>query len=295
MNRRDFLAAIGLLAFASTRRSSAQTPTQDRARIRTITYNVLGCRGFPETRTNRENLRAARGQIPERIALEVALYRPDIVTFQEGPAEEVVARIAEDLKMRYVFFPGAWPGNDDYPGGFPGALLTHYPIVSSQNCPLAGGGERSPDLFTRHWGVAVLDTPLGSLPVFSGHLHPSDAAVREREVTKALAVMTHALEKEGLLLFQGDLNHRPDGPEYPRWKNAGLIDAFAARRDGVHEFTFSSPRPRSRIDYIWAGGALAEKLQSCRILWEGAFRTNPDDPASYALSDHVPVFAEFKW
>ncbi len=292
MNRREFIAANAIVAasvFVHTARGQEEGPSA----LRTITYNVLGCRGFPENQSNRERLQAARAQIPERIALELAIYRPDIVTFQEGPSEDVVARIADNLNMRFVFFPGGWPGDGNYPGGFPGAILTRYPILSSQNCPMADGGRRPGDLFTRHWGAAVLDTPFGRLPVFSGHLHPSDAAVREREVTEALRVMTRALARDGSLLFQGDLNHRSAGPEYPRWKDAGFTDAFAAKGTDGQEFTFSSPRPRGRIDYIWVAGAIAKRLQSCRILWEGAFRTNPDDPASFALSDHVPVYAEF--
>ncbi len=38
---------------------------------------------------------------------------------------------------------------------------------------------------------------------------------------------------------------------------------------------------------------LAERLRECRVLYEGAFRTNPDDPRSFALSDHIPVMASF--
>ena len=33
-------------------------------------------------------------------------------------------------------------------------------------------------------------------------------------------------------------------------------------------------------------GPLAKRLKECCALFEGAFRTNPEDPLSFALSDH---------
>ena len=52
--------------------------------------------------------------------------------------------------------------------------------------------------------------------------------------------------------------------------------------------------PNRRIDYIWSKGPLADRLTECRVLFEGAFRTNPDDPKSFAVSDHIPVLAVFE-
>ncbi len=51
--------------------------------------------------------------------------------------------------------------------------------------------------------------------------------------------------------------------------------------------------PGIRLDYFWVGGPLGKRLQSARVLNDGAFRTNPADPASFALSDHLPVMAKF--
>jgi exonuclease III len=58
--------------------------------------------------------------------------------------------------------------------------------------------------------------------------------------------------------------------------------------------TVSSDRLRARIDYIWAHGPIAQRLTESRVLYEGAFRTNPDDPEPFALSDHLPVLATFE-
>jgi len=180
-----------------------------------------------------------------------------------------------------------------FPGGFPGAVITRHPIVESQNCPLIQG-TRPPDLFTRHWGRAVLEVGGRRLTLYSAHLHPSNAEVRAREVTAALAVMAKDLAEDAPLLFQGDLNHRPDGPEYARWREAGLVDAFH-RTGEAAEFTIPSTTPRDAIDYVWSNAALAARRRAARVLFEGAFRTNPADPRSFALSDHLPVLAEFRW
>ena len=107
-----------------------------------------------------------------------------------------------------------------------------------------------------------------------------------------LKVMAADIESGRSMLLQGDLNHQPEGPEYKRWRDAGLVDTFAARGIG-QPYTIPSRDPQARIDYVWAHGPIAERLSECRVLYEGAFRTNPDDPGSVALSDHVPVMATF--
>ena len=280
MNRREFIqASSGVLG--ATLFGTRSVGQGDLKPLRTITYNVLACRGYPETDTNRERLRRARPQMVERFALELALYEPDLVTFQESPSEAMVAAIARAMGQEYTYFPG----------GFPGAVIARHKIVESQNCPLVEGA-RPPDLFTRHWGRAVLEIDGERLPVYSAHLHPSNLEVRAREVTAALEVMAKDLAGDAPMLFQGDLNHRPDGPEYGRWREAGLVDAF--RRYGeTSEFTFPSTTPRQCIDYIWSNAVLAGRGSAARVLFEGPFRTNPEDPRSFALSDHLPVLADF--
>jgi endonuclease/exonuclease/phosphatase family metal-dependent hydrolase len=228
----------------------------------------------------------------ERLAWEIELYQPDLVTFQESPSESMVATIATELGFHHAWFPGGWPGNGDWPGGFPGTIMSHFPIKDKENRPSLS--KPHPDeLFTRHWSSATLITNNGPLRVFSAHLHPHDEAIREREITAILEVLRPALANGESLLFQGDLNHRPDGPEYERWVAAGLVDTLAAATGKKDTPTFSSTEPKGRIDYIWAGGPIASRITESRVLFEGAFRTNPEDPTSFALSDHVPVLARF--
>lgn len=296
MDRRQFFASSSFFALtglamgarAGTDPAPAAAPPGG---LRTISYNVLACRGFPKTRANKERLDRAGEGMAARFALELSLYAPGIVTFQESPFAEKVARIAGQMGMNYVFFPGGWEGDSNWPGGFPGTVMTRFAIVEHENCPLASG-KRPEDLFTRHWGRAVIKTDNEELSLYSAHLHPNDKGIREQEITQILKVLEPDLKSGRSLLLQGDLNHAPSDPEYKRWVDAGLLDALPAKGDGT---AHSSPstKPRSRIDYIWAHGPLADRLSECRVLFEGAFRTNPDDPQSFALSDHVPVLACF--
>ena len=95
----------------------------------------------------------------------------------------MVASIAEQMGMRYTYFAPGISSFKGYPIGFPGAIITRYEIVEAENCPLIQGS-RPDDLFTRHWGRAVLRTDTEQLAFFSGHLHPSSADIRAREITE---------------------------------------------------------------------------------------------------------------
>ncbi|MBL7648539.1 MAG: endonuclease/exonuclease/phosphatase family protein [Candidatus Hydrogenedentes bacterium] len=292
MDRREFIETSGVLGAALTLSGVSPGKTTPETGITSITYNILACREHPDTDTNRHKRTVAGERMAERLALELALYQPDLVTFQESPSEAVVAEVARELGFHYGWFPGGWPGNADWPGGFPGTIMSRFPIKDNANRP-AAKGIHDEELFTRHWCSATLETAQGPLRVFSAHLHPQDAAIRAREITAILEVLDGVLATGESLLFQGDLNHSPDGPEYERWVAAGLVDTLAVATGKKDTPTFSSTEPKERIDYIWAGGPIASRIRESRVLFEGAFRTNPEDPTSFALSDHVPVLARF--
>ena len=288
IDRRTFLelTATGLLAF----RTASAVADEKKQTFRTISYNVLAFRGFPRTRTTRDLLDANREQHPEMTAEALAAFAPDIITLQEGPSEEVVARFAAKLGMNYAYFPGGWKGNKTYPGGFPGAVVSRYAIEDSRNRPSAGG-RHSGALFTRHLGYAKLAAPFGMLHVVSTHFHASEHDTRMLEAAAVIDLIKQ-LRETGPVLFQGDLNHRPTDPEYALLDDANLVDV--GKKAGIgEEPTASSIRPRSRIDYIRATPDLAEKACHAAVLNTPPFIPTPDEPVSYALSDHLPVMAEF--
>lgn len=287
-SRRRFLAHSGaaLLAASGVQAAvAAEASAKRKQRLRVIAYNVLAASGWPSDRRRATKARS-KGQVPERIASELALYNPDIVNFSESPSEEAVQQIADRLGMNMVRFPS--------PQKWPGSLLSRFEISQPENAPLVEG-ERPDELFTRHWGRAMVKLPSGeSLVVHSAHLWPhAEPDHRLREVRAMLAAMKSDLESGRSMLLMGDLNHDPDAEEYRLWTGAGWIDSFARAGRGAG-YTIRADQPRRRIDYVFAAGPIAANVLESRPLFEGAFRTNPDDPRSFALSDHVPQMAVFE-
>ena len=281
LSRRQFCNALGTAALATlARRAGAANPATPPLRV--IAYNVLACTGFPNDRP-RAKQAVARGQMAERLALELALYDPDVINFSESPSEAVAKEVAERLAMRHVRFPSA--------GSWPGTLLSRFEIVDSQNVPL--DEERPSDLYTRHWGRATLKLPgAETLIVHSAHLHPSKHDVRLREIDSMLGAMKEDRDAARSMLLIGDLNHPPETEEYRRWIDFGWVDTFAKVGHGPG-YTIRSDTPRKRIDYIMACGPIGERIAESRPLHEGAFRVDVADPESFALSDHLPQYARF--
>ena len=283
ISRKGFLRATVLAAAGSaagcTRWRREKVEAGVRFRLRTVTYNVLACTGWSPGKGPKPNA----AEMPRLFARALAKRKPDLITFQESPGEAVVKEIADRLGMNHAFFPSG----DSWPGG----VITRFEILESKNCP-AVGGKRPEDLFPRHWGRAVLRAPFGELILHSAHLHPSKDDVRTREVTAMLEAMRPDLESGKPVIFQGDLNHTPDKSMYRQWTEAGLVDVFAQVGAG-QSHTIPADKPSARIDYVWAYGPIARRARQCRVLFERPFRTDPDDPKSMALSDHLPVLAVF--
>lgn len=289
ISRRNFLkqSAIGLAGVSTLGLTSAIGRSNTKDTLRVIAYNVYGCTGWPRDH-ERPQKASEKGQMPSRIAQELALYDPDIINFSESPDEPVVSEIAKQLDMNYVRFPSA--------GNWPGILISRFEITNSENVPVVKG-KRPEDLFTRHWGKATVQLPSGeSISVHSIHLYPHDnpeaRGIREREISKILESMQEDIKHDNSVLVLGDLNHTPSMPGYKQWIEAGWTDTFdeAGEDKGL---TINAAEPKRRIDYILAHGPIAKQVVDSRPLFEGAFRTNPDDPNSFALSDHLPQLAVF--
>lgn len=292
LSRRDFCSAIvaaGLgaasLPLNALPASGAEGKTNHKPSqpLRVIAYNIYGGRFWPEKR-RRAKLAVADKQVARRIAMELALYQPDIVNFSESSREGLTKAIAADLGMKSVFFPSG-----EY---YPGTLLSQFDIAEHENVPL--GYERPKNLFTRHWGRGVISLPSGeSLVVHSAHLFPGrDPSTRLKEIKAMLEAMKPDLDAGRSMLLMGDLNHRPDTDEYKLWIDAGWVDTFAKVGEG-DGFTVNADVPKRRIDYVFATGPIAARVTESRPLFEGAFRLNLADDTAFALSDHLPQFAQF--
>jgi len=258
--------------------------------IRVITYNIRSFEGYTRN-WDRCNDVVKRGQMIERFALELSLYDPTIICLQEVPSEASAARLAARLGMHYAHFKGGWKSKG-WPEGISGAVLSKYPIVEAAPHPSLNWTQRPKDLFTRFWGRAVLDTPTGRVAVHAMHGYHKNAQVRLRELAEVLPVVQKDVEAGLSVILLGDLNHRPDSTEYRRIASAGMIDSLGGPADTA-PLTYASIKPVERIDYIWSAGPLSKHVSSAKVLFEGTFRTNPADPNSYALSDHLPVLTVF--
>ncbi len=318
INRKEFLKrsslsvfGLGLISagnpyynFINLKNNSNQ---QEKKTLRTITYNVFnGCIGYvgingkaltQNARSTLVSTARELGQIPQRIVLELALYKPDIINFTESPGEDVVAEMAKMLNFNYVFFPGGKDGK----GGFPGSILTSLKIVSSQNRPFADSSNPE-ELFTRHWGKALLRLPNNkTVSVHTAHLWPfkkeeNDTRIRMNEIDALLASIKHDLDNNAdSVLLQGDLNHSPDMPEYKHLNTGLLKDTFAeAGTENGFGYTYDSIHPAKRIDFIYAAGELSKGILNCETLNQGNFRMDINDPKGFVLSDHLPVMTDFQ-
>lgn len=281
ISRRQFCTALGaaglttaaLPAFANNKPKT----------IRVIAYNIYACKGWPKDRTLAKNA-VEKNQMAKRLAMELALYDPDIINFSESPSEAITKEIAKHLGMHHVRFPSG--------GNWPGTLLSRFEISESRNVPL--GFDRPQELFTRHWGRGAIKLPgEESLIVHSAHLYPTrEPAVRLKEIQAMLAAMKDDLNSGRSMLLMGDLNHTPDSEEYKLWIKAGWIDTFAEVGKGKG-LTIKADTPKKRIDYVMATGPIAKRIVESRPLFEGAFRLNLADENSFALSDHLPQLAVF--
>jgi len=260
--------------------------------MRVMTYNIRSFEGYaPEGKWDRCQEVIRQGQMMDRFVQEIRLHDPTVICLQEVPSEAVIAHLAERLDMEYAHFLGGWK-NKGWPEGISGAVLSKYPIIEARSHPSLKWTERPADLFTRFWGRVVLDTPIGPCAVHAMHGYHKNSDVRLREIAEVLPVVKMDLDAGHSVIVLGDLNHRPDEPEYGRWVAGGLTDSFAGR-SGADTLTHSSIERKSRIDYIWTAGPISAHLSDARVLFQGAFRTNPADELSFALSDHLPVMAVF--
>lgn len=281
VSRRQFCGALGAMCAAANFNLLAAASGAEPLRV--IAYNIYGLTGWPKQRTLAERA-VAKGQMARRLAMELALYEPDIINFSESPREPLTKEIAELLEMNHVRFPSG--------GNWPGTLLSKFKIIESQNAPMRG--ERPKELFTRHWGRGTIRLPGGDLLiVHSAHLHPiPDPKIRLQEIRAMIEAMEPDFEAGKSMLLIGDLNHGPDTEEYQLWMDAGWVDTFAKVGNGKGP-TIKSDVPKYRIDYVMAAGPIAERVTESRPLFEGAFRLDIDEKDSFALSDHLPQMAVF--
>lgn len=215
----------------------------------------------------------------QRIAGVIRAESPDLVALQEvdkGVARtdriDTPAELARLTGMTALFH-----NNFSYQGGeYGNAILSRLPVLSDTNTHLKmlRDGEQRGVL------QAVVDLPGGRRLLFaSTHIdYRRDDAERLANVAEFKSLLTrHA----GLpFILCGDFNDFPGSRVHASMKEE-FVDCWAKVGEG-EGFTFSSDRPRSRIDYVWV--ARRESAPQPKRAWI---------PATQA-SDHLPLVIELE-
>jgi endonuclease/exonuclease/phosphatase family metal-dependent hydrolase len=278
--------------------------------MRIVTYNIHGWR----TAENQPNLTAV-GDVLQAIDADIIglneVYYPRGVQGSDKPALEA---LAERLGMHFVFGPCLrWPAQDDMPeDAYGNALLSRWPIIANAAHHLTSKEEDPQRLLDAREQRGLLEgriqLPNGdTFTAYSIHLDHTDEEARGiqlrvartwlgRDRSRPHVVMgdfnsislwdfqERAADLEEISAHHSghNLTNRPAGPQViAQMEKAGYVDIYRQ---------FNTPGERSyinsttaiRIDYIFAGRALADKATGCAIWLEAD-----------GVSDHRPVWADF--
>jgi endonuclease/exonuclease/phosphatase family metal-dependent hydrolase len=262
-------------------------------RLKLLTLNIWNRQGPWERRL-------------ELIRAGIAALDPDVVGLQEvlrleGTPPDQAEAIAAGLGYQVAYGP-AWAiwGGSLYLGN---AVLSRWPIVEIRNWPLPTLHEDE----TRALLLALVDAPVGRIPVLCTHLSWRFHAAEERAL-QVRAVDERAREVAATRggfppILMGDFNAEPDSDEIRFLRGLTALggrstywaDCFGLAGDGPgHTFArvngYAAPlrEPSRRIDYIFSRGPdrqLRGEPLTARVVLD-----QPD--GDVFPSDHFGVYAE---
>lgn len=235
---------------------SAQTPAGD---IRIVSYNIKHGRG----NDNVVDL-ARTGGVLRRLQPDiVGLQEVDDLATRSGGVPEA-ERLGQMLGLHHAF--GRFM---DFQGGAYGlAILTRYPIVSTQSVRLPDGNEPRVALSV---DVRLPDGRL--MTIVNVHFDwVNDDGYR---YAQAQVVAAHLDTLKTPYILLGDFNDVPESRTLALFKTR----ATEARKPSADRFTFSSTEPTKEIDFIFHAPASAFTAREVRVI---------DEPVA---SDHRPVLA----
>ena len=122
-------------------------------------------------------------------------------------------------------------------------LLSRWPVRAVRTVALPGE-----DTITRVALGAVVESPLGDLPVVVAHLEV-EGAVRVAQARRVVE-LAREVGDPGRAVVLGDMNATPTERPYQLLANE-FADPWAG--SGTAGYTFSASDPRRRIDYVFAG------------------------------------------
>jgi len=214
----------------------------------------------------------------ERLAKVIKQAKPDFVALQEvdvgvkrsGRIHQA-GRLAELTGLAVRFGP-----TQHYEGGlFGNAVLTRYPILNVVIQPLPYSESTKSRVTYPRGAIAVTvrgpnGKPLKLISTHFQHNVPEDRIAEAKAINKIFAKSDDTIPT----ILAGDMNAKPDAEPVKilqqKWANA--IDKAATP-------SAPSPKPRSRIDYIFYRSEMQFHLKQSEVI------------AEKVASDHRPVFA----
>ena len=223
------------------------------------------------------------------ILATLAAQRPDVVLLQEcatdaeraPDAPNQAAQLADALGYTFVYHCAS--ASRQRPAEFGQGVLVApgWTIQAATAYDLPSGS--LPKDVSRIALRVDLAGPWGPLRVLNGHFS-LDATARLRSVEQLL---TQTAAGPAPLLLAGDLNAVPDSGAITRLTEAGWQDCWAAAQPTEPEFTFCTPAPFIRLDYVFqAPGGPLRPVAARRV------GLTPDG-AGFFPSDHAGVLVEF--
>jgi exonuclease III len=222
--------------------------------------------------------------------------RADIISLTEADDRDVVASLAQRLKLNYVWAEGS--GNRHI------ATLARFPIIDWQTF-------RDPPL-TQVALETRIEVPSAPLTIYNLHLLPYLLLPFEIRRWQAAGKLLQIINERqpGRHLIVGDLNaiapgdrvmQRNNTPRMrrvmalqfglifrlalPRLLKAGYTDCFRHLHPRSDGFTWYPGNPTTRYDYILTDAELTAKLKNCQVV--------NDIEAVNTASDHFPLLADF--
>lgn len=256
--------------------------------IRVLTWNLLGCRGFPRDAGGPVAFPEVQPGLLAALATRLAAWRIDLAILQETPPEAAVREVARQAGMQAAYFPAQVAGGTTWPFGFPGAVLARCPLhdVHDRAAAVRTPGDAR---FHRHWGTVTAQLAGAPLRLAGTHLCANWGGV-DREATR-LAELDLLLADEPVELIAGDFNSRPGEAPPARMRAAGWRDAWQEGGGAGDGLTSDTRQRMQRIDYLWLAAQAPWRVRGVQV---------PDDllvqmdGGEVLLSDHFPVLAELE-
>ncbi|PIQ23828.1 hypothetical protein COW36_13375 [bacterium (Candidatus Blackallbacteria) CG17_big_fil_post_rev_8_21_14_2_50_48_46] len=194
----------------------------------------------------------------------------DILGIQEVNKGHTSGAYSDLFRLYQQAMPGHWRYADaNY--GFGNALMTHFPILSSETRTY-----QAKDMLRRSCLKATLAVGKNKIDVYVTHLShlPPPNPVREAQVQE---LQTWIRESQNPWIVIGDFNAHPDSAEVQSLLKLAH-PVFSQNKQLLQTLSFPSLQPQERIDYIFFSSQFSLR--------------NQEIPATEGSTDHRPILTE---